>query len=236
MPPWGMEPRIRAQVPSGKRHRRTWSFQSAAAGLAAIRPNLLRGRDSSGRGLHASATPGDGLRRTGMNRFEHMWVPAVVLGLMVSSLNACVRVGTTASRSPAEPAPTLQATQPATTPTPVERTPAVSDDTPDDLEEAPANDRAERGIASWYGEAHHGKPTASGEPFDMYAMTAAHPSLDMGTRVEVENLGNGRTVIVRINDRGPFTGDRVIDVSMAAAQALGFVAAGTAEVEVRLLR
>lgn len=99
-----------------------------------------------------------------------------------------------------------------------------------------AGDTVERGTASWYGEAHHGKTTASGEAFDMYAMTAAHPTLDMGTRVEVENLSNGRTVIVRINDRGPYADNRIIDVSMAAAQALGFVAAGTAEVEVRTLR
>lgn len=93
----------------------------------------------------------------------------------------------------------------------------------------------ERGQASWYGEPHHGRQTASGEPFDMYAMTAAHPTLAMGTRVEVENLANGKTVIVRINDRGPFTQGRIIDLSLAAAQQLGFAAAGVADVEVRLL-
>jgi len=93
----------------------------------------------------------------------------------------------------------------------------------------------EQGIASWYGEELAGQPTASGEPFDPYAMTAAHRSLPLGTRVEVENLENGRSVIVRVNDRGPFVDDRVIDLALAAAQALGFASQGTARVEVRSL-
>ena len=91
----------------------------------------------------------------------------------------------------------------------------------------------ERGIASWYGEELEGRPTASGEPFDPYGMTAAHRSLPLGSFVEVENLENGRTVIVRINDRGPFVEGRVIDLALAAAQALGFAGQGTTQVEVR---
>ena len=98
-----------------------------------------------------------------------------------------------------------------------------------------ASGYVERGVASWYGEELAGRPTASGEPFDPYGMTAAHRSLPLGTRVEVENLENGRTVIVRVNDRGPFVDDRIIDLALAAAQALGFAAQGTTRVEVRSL-
>lgn len=89
----------------------------------------------------------------------------------------------------------------------------------------------ERGIASWYGPGFHGRQTASGERYDMHALTAAHPTLPFGTEVEVTNLDNGRTVRVRINDRGPFLKNRVIDLSFAAAEAIGMVGAGTARVQ-----
>jgi rare lipoprotein A len=75
----------------------------------------------------------------------------------------------------------------------------------------------ERGLASWYGRKFHGKPTASGEPYDMYAMTAAHPTLPIPSYVRVRNPANGREVIVRVNDRGPFHSDRIIDLSYTAA-------------------
>ena len=87
-----------------------------------------------------------------------------------------------------------------------------------------------RGLASWYGEKFQGRLTASGERFDMNALTAAHPSLPFGTRVRVRNPRNGREVEVRINDRGPFTGRRIIDLSRAAAQAIGLVQAGVGPV------
>lgn len=78
------------------------------------------------------------------------------------------------------------------------------------------------GTASWYGKDFVGKPTASGEPYDMYDMTAAHPTLPLGTYVKVTNLRNGRAVVVRINDRGPVVDGRIIDVSYNAARALNF--------------
>jgi len=78
------------------------------------------------------------------------------------------------------------------------------------------------GTASWYGDYFQGKPTASGEPYDMHDFTAAHPSLPLGTFVRVTNLRNGRVVVVRINDRGPVVDGRIIDVSYNAARALGF--------------
>lgn len=89
--------------------------------------------------------------------------------------------------------------------------------------------RAE-GTASYYGRAHHGKRTASGERFDQNALTAAHRTLAFGTRVKVTNLDNGRSVVVRINDRGPFGRGRIIDVSKAAAEQLNMLRSGTARV------
>jgi rare lipoprotein A len=94
---------------------------------------------------------------------------------------------------------------------------------------------AETGRASWYGEAHHGLPTASGERFDMNALTAAHPTLPFGTRLRVVNLDNDREVEVRINDRGPAAPGRVIDLSYAAARALGAVGAGIVPVRLTVL-
>ena len=93
----------------------------------------------------------------------------------------------------------------------------------------------ERGVASWYGEKFHGRRTSSGEPYDMYAMTAAHKALPLPTYVQVTNLGNGRQVVVRVNDRGPFHDNRIIDMSYAAASRLGMLSAGTALVEVKAI-
>lgn len=89
-----------------------------------------------------------------------------------------------------------------------------------------------RGQASWYGSAFQGSPTASGEPFDMHALTAAHRTLPLGSYARVRNLDNGKTVVVRINDRGPHARRRTIDLSYAAAQKIQMIAAGTAAVEV----
>ena len=89
---------------------------------------------------------------------------------------------------------------------------------------------SEQGLASWYGQAFHGRRTASGETFDMHALTAAHRTLPFGTRVRVTHLGNGRSVVVRINDRGPFRSGRIVDLSHAAALRLGMLGAGIAEV------
>lgn len=93
----------------------------------------------------------------------------------------------------------------------------------------------ERGTASWYGSKFHGKRTSSGEPYDMYAMTAAHKTLPLPSYVEVTNLGNGRKVVVKVNDRGPFHDDRLIDLSYSAAAKLGIVDKGTGRVEVRAI-
>jgi rare lipoprotein A len=94
----------------------------------------------------------------------------------------------------------------------------------------------ETGEASWYGERHHGRRTASGEPFDMHALTAAHRTLPFGTRCRVTSRRSGRAVLVRVNDRGPFSKGRVIDLSRAAAEAIDMIRAGHVPVTVEVLR
>ena len=93
----------------------------------------------------------------------------------------------------------------------------------------------ERGIASWYGEKFHGRATSSMEPYDMYAFTAAHKTLPLPTYARVTNLENGRSIVLRINDRGPFKDDRILDLSYAAAVRLDVHRKGTARVEVKVL-
>ena len=93
----------------------------------------------------------------------------------------------------------------------------------------------ERGIASWYGSKFHGHETSNGEIFDVYAASAAHKTLPLPTYARVTNVENGRSIVVRVNDRGPFHSDRIIDLSYGAAVKLGYMEGGTAEVEVEVL-
>lgn len=93
----------------------------------------------------------------------------------------------------------------------------------------------DRGIATWYGRRYHGKPTSSGEAYDMYAMTAAHTLLPIPSYVRVTNLANKKSVVVRVNDRGPFIGNRLIDLSYTAAYKLGLATAGSGMVEVEVI-
>ena len=94
----------------------------------------------------------------------------------------------------------------------------------------------QRGVGSWYGRKFHGQKTSSGEPYDMYAMTAAHPTLPIPSYVRVTSVANGKSVVVRVNDRGPFHSDRVIDLSYTAALKLGYVNQGSTLVDVTRLR
>ena len=100
---------------------------------------------------------------------------------------------------------------------------------------ASARGFVQRGVASWYGPKFHGRRTSSGETYDMYKMTAAHKTLPLPTYVSVRNLSTGDEIVVRVNDRGPFHGDRILDLSYAAALKLGFARKGTELVEVRVL-
>ena len=100
----------------------------------------------------------------------------------------------------------------------------------------PATSWQQVGTASWYGKDFHGRKTASGETYDMYGLSAAHKTLPLGTRVRVTNLDNGRHVDVPINDRGPFVGRRIIDMSYGAAKQLGMVQEGLAKVHVQVIQ
>lgn len=100
---------------------------------------------------------------------------------------------------------------------------------------AKPGNKLEEGVASWYGPNFHGKLTANGEKYDMHGLTAAHRTLPFNTVVEVENVDNGRSVQVRINDRGPFAKDRIIDLSKKAAEEIKMVGPGTANVTLRLI-
>ncbi len=100
---------------------------------------------------------------------------------------------------------------------------------------ASADNYVERGVASWYGPDFHGHNTSSGERYDMYGMTAAHKTLPIPCYARITNLSNGRTVVVRINDRGPFVGNRIVDLSYSAAVRLDIVRTGTAFVELRVV-
>ena len=93
----------------------------------------------------------------------------------------------------------------------------------------------QHGIASWYGKKFHGQKTSIGDPYDMFAMTAAHPTLAIPSYVRVSNVGNGKSVVVRVTDRGPFHADRIIDLSYAAAYRLGYVNNGSTQVEVEAI-
>jgi rare lipoprotein A len=94
----------------------------------------------------------------------------------------------------------------------------------------------QRGLASWYGRRYHGQRTSSGEPYDMYAMTAAHPTLPIPSYVRVTSVANGRSVVVRVNDRGPFHAERIIDLSYTAALKLGYIDAGSTLVDVETVQ
>ncbi len=99
----------------------------------------------------------------------------------------------------------------------------------------PETETTIRGIASYYGAKFHGRKTANGETFDMHAFTAAHKTLPFGTILLVSNLSNGKQVTVRINDRGPFVRNRILDLSYAAAREIGMIQSGTARIEARII-
>ena len=149
-----------------------------------------------------------------------------IIAILASSLSACPSMIEPAGSSHAGPqAPASEPTGGTVMTEPIE-TAAPPEPTGE----------IERGQAGWYGDRYHGRKTASGERFDQNALTAAHRTLPFGTMVEVKNLDNGRTVTVRINDRGPFgRKTRIIDVSRAAAGELDMVSSGVAPVELRIV-
>ncbi len=154
--------------------------------------------------------------------------PAPAPARPAASAGVAPRTTSKRRRPPPPPRPVEVAARPATPPAEV----APADPPPS----AGASASAEEGMATWYGGRHHGGPTASGERFDKRAMTAAHRTLPMGTRVRVTHQKNGRSVVVRINDRGPFGNKRrIIDVSEAAARKLDMIDEGVAPVRVEVV-
>jgi len=106
---------------------------------------------------------------------------------------------------------------------------------PDAKAQAQTRHKTQVGLSSWYGKAFHGRTTASGESYDMFQFTAAHRTLPLGTRVKVTNLRNGKWVVVKVNDRGPYVGHRVMDVSYGAAQMMGFRQRGLEKVKIEVI-
>lgn len=140
----------------------------------------------------------------------------LVLGVGCLLVTGCATTRPSGPAAEIPPPPRAPTTRPTPPPTP----PATSGMT---------------GQASWYGQAHHGKKTASGEPYDRTQLTAAHRTLPLGTRVRVTNVENDRSVVVRINDRGPFKPGRIIDLSQAAARAIGALGDGVVTVRLEVL-
>lgn len=157
-------------------------------------------------------------------------VAAIALSLI---LTGC------ATSRPASPTPQSEAkpeTKPEAKPEPKpEAKPETKPAPRPEAKPEPGPGGGQTGEASWYGEPHHGRTTASGEIYDMNQLTAAHRTLPLGTRVLVTNLKNGRAVEVRINDRGPSVEGRIIDLSFAAAKELGAVPSGTIPVRIRVI-
>jgi rare lipoprotein A len=155
---------------------------------------------------------------------------------VVASLTLALMVGGCAARRPAAGLPATAPGQPAgssNAPTNVPGRRATS--TRATVPSAIAGEYTEQGVASWYGVPFNGRRTSDGEVYDMYQLTAAHRTLPFNAVVRVTNLNNGRQVNVRINDRGPFVANRIIDLSYSAAEAIGMVGPGTAEVRLDLV-
>jgi rare lipoprotein A len=178
-------------------------------------------------------------------------IVALVVALLLPACSSAPRRAYPPAQAPATPP---SATPPTTLPPP----PASADSIPDAVPRAEprsthgnpnfydvngqryqvlasAEGFVERGVASWYGPDFHGHNTSSGEPYDMYAMTAAHKTLPLPCYARITNLSNGRSIVVRINDRGPFVGNRIVDLSYTAALKLDVVRTGTALVELRVV-
>lgn len=166
-----------------------------------------------------------------MGSSRHSWAVAVLAAALALTACAETKLAVHAIKSIAKPA----APPPAAKPTPKAVYKVGEPYQVDGVWYYPKEDPFydETGIASWYGKPFHGEPTANGEIYDMNAVTAAHKTLPMPTYVNVTNLENGRSLVVRLNDRGPFLHGRLIDVSRRTAQLLGFEAKGTSRVRVR---
>ena len=147
---------------------------------------------------------------------RHLTVPAIIFCVLI--IASCT------------PSPRYRVNRPSA------QTPSGATAEPGKPEEKPKPGTKFRGVASFYADDYHGKKTSNGEVYDMYGLTAAHRTLPFNVWLEVKNLSNGRTVIVRVNDRGPFIEGRILDLSYGAARELQMLDAGIQEVEIVVLR
>lgn len=154
-----------------------------------------------------------------MNRWRKRAHLFFLMSVFMAGCSSAPRYGNqTVPGNPQKPARTQPSSQ-----IPVEKLPELS------------YQRSWIGLSSWYGEDFHGKKTANGEIFDMYALTAAHRTLPLGTLIRVTNLENNRSVVVKVNDRGPYVEGRILDLSYGAAKALGFENMGIAKVHIQVI-
>jgi len=177
------------------------------------------------------AVPGRRYHRGGHDILRTSIGIGVALGLLLSA-TGCLHRHKAGPAARATPPPAPAATIP---PTPAAPTTITTPPSPRPAPVPAPIIQGEEGIASWYGHPYHGRPTANGEIYNMYGMTAAHRTLPFGTVVCVHDLDNGRDVTVRINDRGPFIEGRIIDLSFSAAQAMAMDLAGIARVRLEIV-
>jgi rare lipoprotein A len=178
-----------------------------------------------------SREDGAGSPSTPMNEMarRHFWKVIIIALIVLGALWIAPRIS---RQEPSLPAPIPAPAEPATK----EAVPLQQHPNPaPEVKQAAMKLKAMKGRASFYGGYFHGRPTASGERYDQNSLTAAHRSLPMGTRVKVKNLRNGREVVVRINNRGPYVKGRIIDLSSRAAKDLRMTAAGVVPVEVTVI-
>lgn len=154
-----------------------------------------------------------------MHRIMNKIQTGIVLTLILAGCSSAPRYGS--QTTPGKKTPPERRTP--TRQIPVDKSPQLS------------YQRSWIGLSSWYGEDFHGKKTANGEIFDMHSLTAAHKTLPLGTQIRVTNLENNRSVVVRVNDRGPYVEGRILDLSYGAAKALGFENMGTAKVHIQVI-
>jgi peptidoglycan lytic transglycosylase len=171
----------------------------------------------------------------GRNVFAPSWFTFAILSSALTLLNACALLERSASRAETDTTPNSSdvALKPPAEMLP--SSPLPSAELPPTEKPPEPTKWPQTGEASWYGPKFHGKNTASGDTFNQRAFTAAHPSLPFGSRVKVTNLANGKSVEVVINDRGPFAGNRIIDISLGAAKALEMKESGTTTVQIEPL-
>jgi rare lipoprotein A len=179
---------------------------------------------SEQRGVIAAVRTGSRSRNSQLNSSRALTLSVIAIAILLSGCSHH-------AYSPPPPAPPPSATQPGAS----RPSPSRPSGAPPRGQPAVPGEYVEEGVASWYGDPFNGHRTSNGEIYDMYQFTAAHRTLPFGAVLRVTNLSNGKQTEVRINDRGPFVGNRIIDLSLSAARAIDMVGPGTAQVRIEML-